>query len=100
MIDERVQRPKDLVADVVLAQVIPEVFDGVKFWAVGRERQQVDGGGNLQSRGGVPSSSIRQCSLGKQAAVCARKRDMVSVSTQGRISEQSCPSRGLTAAKP
>ena len=60
MIDDRVQRLEGLVADVVLAQVIPEVFDRIKFRAVGRERQQVECGGNLQGRGGVPTGAIQQ----------------------------------------
>jgi hypothetical protein len=60
MIDDRVQRPKDFVADVVFPQVIPEVLDRIKFRAVGRERQQVDCVGNLQGRGGVPTGAIQQ----------------------------------------
>jgi len=60
MIDNGLQRRQDLVADVVLAQVIPDVFDGVKFRAVGWERQQVECGGNLQGRGGVPTGAIQQ----------------------------------------
>ena len=47
MIDNRVQRREDLVAEVAVAQVIPEVLDRVKFRAVGRERKQVECGGNL-----------------------------------------------------
>ena len=60
LIDDRVQRGEDLVSDVVLAQVIPEVFDRVEFGAVGRKRQQVEGGGNLQAPGGVPTGAIQQ----------------------------------------
>jgi hypothetical protein len=45
-------------------------------------------------------SNRKQWSLGKQAAVWARNSDIVSVSTPGRTSEQSSPSKGLTAAKP
>ena len=47
LIDDRVQRGEDLISDVVFTQVIPEVFDRVEFGAVGRERQQVKGRGNL-----------------------------------------------------
>ena len=60
MVDNRIQRLEDFVADVVFAQVIPEVFDGIKFRAVGWEGQQVEGGGNLQGSGGVPTSAIQQ----------------------------------------
>jgi len=60
LVNDRVQRGEDLVSDVVLAQVIPEMFDRVEFRAVGRERQQVEGGGNLQGGGAVPTGAIQQ----------------------------------------
>ena len=47
LLDDGMQRGEDLVPDVVLAQVVPEVFDRVEFRAVGREREEVKGGGNL-----------------------------------------------------
>ncbi len=100
--NDRVQRGEDLVSDVVLSQVVPEVFDWVEFGGVGWERQQVKGG--ICKAAAVwqpaPSNSIRQLSLGKQATVCAKNKDMVSVSTQGKTGEQRSPSKGLTAAKP
>jgi len=60
LIHDCVQRGEDSVGDVVLAQVIPEVFDRVEFGAVGREGQQMNGGGNLQGRGGMPTGPIQQ----------------------------------------
>jgi hypothetical protein len=47
LINNRIQGREDSVADVALAQVIPEMFDGIKFRAGGWERQQVEGWGNI-----------------------------------------------------
>jgi len=47
LIGDGVQRRENLVAHIVLPQVVPDVFHGVEFGAVGRERQQVKVGGNL-----------------------------------------------------
>jgi flavin-binding protein dodecin len=36
LIDDGIRRAEDAVADVVLAQVIPDVFHRIRFRAVGR----------------------------------------------------------------
>ena len=46
LIDYGVERRKDLVPHIVFPQVVPEVFHGIEFGAVGRERQQVKVRGN------------------------------------------------------
>jgi hypothetical protein len=47
LFDEGVQRRKDLVAHIVLAWAVPDVFQGVEFGAERGERLEVKGGGNL-----------------------------------------------------
>jgi len=47
LIDDGAQRRKDSVTDIILPQVVPEVFHRVEFGAVGREGQQVKVRGNL-----------------------------------------------------
>ena len=47
LFDEGVQRRKDLVAHIVLAWAVPDVFQGVEFGAERWERLEVKGGGNL-----------------------------------------------------
>lgn len=60
LIDDRIQTGEGLISDVVLAHMVPEMFDRVEFGAVRGERQQVKAGGNLQSRGRVPTGTIQQ----------------------------------------
>jgi hypothetical protein len=60
LIDHAVQRAKDAVAEIVLTQVVPEVFPWVEFRAVGRQPQQVHRRGDLQRGGGMPSRSIQE----------------------------------------
>ena len=77
MIGHRIQRLEDFIADVVFAQVIPEVFDGIEFRAAGREGQQVEGGRNLQGSDGLPTSAIQQQKamlVGKAGGDVSRKR--------------------------
>ena len=60
LIDDRVQRKEELLADVVLAQMIPQVFDRVELGAVGQELEQVEGERNPQGDGFVPTGAIPQ----------------------------------------
>jgi hypothetical protein len=60
LIDDGAQRAKDAVADVVLAQVIPEVFYRVQFRAEGRQPQQMHRRGDLKAGGRVPSRPIQE----------------------------------------
>ncbi len=39
---------EDTVCEVVLAQELPDVFDGIEFWRVWRQRQQRDVLGNVE----------------------------------------------------
>ena len=103
LVDDGVQRPKDVLADVILAQVFPEMLDRVQLWTVGWPGQQGHRGRDAQGQRAVPSGSIPQQEamlFGELRGRVAKNSDMVWVSTQGRIKEQSCPSKGLTAAKP
>jgi hypothetical protein len=72
--DHTVQRCEHAVADVVLPQVIPEVFHGVEFWAVGRQGEQMEGRWHAQIERRMPaqpapSRTIRECSSRNWAAV-------------------------------
>ena len=60
LVDDGVQRPKDVVADVILAQVFPEMLDRVQLWTVGWQGQQVHRGRDAQGQRSVPSGSIQQ----------------------------------------
>ena len=60
LVDDGVQRREDVVADVILAQVFPEVLDRVQLGAVGWQGQQVQRGRDAQGRRSVPSGSIQQ----------------------------------------
>ena len=42
MIFQRIQAFKHPVMKVLLAQLVPDVFDRVEFWSVGRKLQKVD----------------------------------------------------------
>ena len=58
--DDGIQRIEVLVSDVVLAQVIPDVFDRVEFGAIGRKRKEVEGRRDSQGSGFVPTGAIQQ----------------------------------------
>ena len=60
LLDHLPQGVKDPVAQVVLPQMIPEMFHRVEFGAVGRQGQQLHVWGDAQSQRPVPASSIEQ----------------------------------------
>ncbi len=60
LVDDSIQRREDLVADVILTQVFPEMLDRVQLGAVGWQGQQVQRGRDPQGRRSVPSGSIQQ----------------------------------------
>jgi hypothetical protein len=91
MIDDRAQRPEDLVADVALAQVIREVFDRIKFRAVGREWGQVECSGKPQGSCGTPTGAIQP----HQAMIVGNRS-----SAKSLLSGQATPSSWLILESP
>src|SRR3546814_11512436 len=60
VVDDVVVGGEDAVGGPVVAQELPDVFDGVKFGAFGRERDNGDVSGEIAVSGGVPSGLIHQ----------------------------------------
>ena len=49
----------DAIGELVLAQILPDVFGWVEFRRIGRQRQERDIGGNLQAFPGVPTRTVK-----------------------------------------
>lgn len=57
--DDLVERVEEAVAEVILPQVFPEVLDRIQFRAVGRQREQLQGGWHPQIQRRMPSGPIQ-----------------------------------------
>ena len=55
---ECVDRLKDTVVKPLLAQLIPEMFDRIEFWRVGREREEPKVCGERERAGLMPDGAI------------------------------------------
>ena len=58
VVDEIVVRFEDAIREPVVAHELPDVLDGVEFWAFGRQSDDGDVGGDDQPLGHVPSGLI------------------------------------------
>jgi hypothetical protein len=59
MVDDVVVTGEDPVGEPVIADELPDVLLRVQFRGAGRQRQQRDIGGHLQSAGHVPAGLIQ-----------------------------------------
>ena len=60
-LDDRVAGVEDAIGEVVLAQMLPDVFDRIELWGIRRERRQADVVRHFQLvTGWVPASSIQR----------------------------------------